>query len=267
MFDWDDNILSLSTKILVDKFENGGWVHKEVSSADFRNIRPELVKYEKGEDSIWRYRNNDPDQAYSGFRDFGPRGASVFLEDTIDAINSKSFAPVWDDFINCLISGNIFMIITARGHEPQTIKKSVEWIIFNYLTNEQRIQMIKNLSGFVKLFGYETFDGMITNKYIYDYLELCDFLGVQSTHFQKKFNGTGSTISPERGKEIAIDTFVRKVNEYGKLINSSISVGFSDDDIGTVNHIHSYIKEKLSIDIPIEYKIFYTKDGVEEIEF
>ena len=176
------------------------------------------------------------------------------------------YLPVWDNFLKCLVDGNIFMIITARGHEPKSIRKSVEWIIFNYLTESQREEMVDNLKYYNEIFNIsETIKSY--NTIIGEYLDLCDFIGVQSSYFLKKFDMEGSTGSPEQGKEIAIGCFVKKVNEYGKLINSSVSVGFSDDDLGTVNHIHSFIKEKLSLDIPtVKYKLYYTKDGIEEVE-
>lgn len=267
MFDWDDNILILSTKILIDRLIDNVWVKEKVSSSEFRTIRNDLNDYANGEKSDVRYRNSDPDQAFSGFRDFGSDGDKVFLNDTIDAINNDSFGPVWEQFIKCLINGNIFMIITARGHEPNSIKKAVEWIIFNYLTEQQRIEMKSNLLEYNILFGLDTLNDMLTNKYIYDYLDLCEFIGVQSQYFTERFNRVGSSSSPEEGKEIAIGSFVEKINEYGKLINSNVSVGFSDDDIGTVNHIHSFIKDKLSLDIPnINYKLYYTGDGIQELD-
>jgi len=266
MFDWDDNILTLLTKILIDRLVGGNWNKDEVSSAVFRDIRNDLNKYANGEESDLRYRNNDPDQAFSGFRDFGPHGDSIFLNDTIEAIELGNFGPVWKKFIKCLVNGNIFMIITARGHEPNTIKKAVEWIIFNYMSDNKRNAMCENLRLYNEKFGIDDFN-LSDNELIKHYLSNCEFIGVQSQYFQDRFYHVGASGSPEQGKEIAIGSFVKKINEYGKLIDSKVSVGFSDDDLGTVNHIHSFIKERLSLDIPtVNYNLYYTGDGVIELE-
>ena len=44
-----------------------------------------------------------------------------------------------------LINGSLFAIITARGHEKNTIRKTIEWIIDNVLVDSEKITMYNNL--------------------------------------------------------------------------------------------------------------------------
>jgi len=69
-FDWDDNILHMSTTILMDKKEGDKWIPVEVSTSEFATLRNDIDNY--------RLRNNDPIIGFSGFRDTGPRGSNDF---------------------------------------------------------------------------------------------------------------------------------------------------------------------------------------------
>lgn len=264
MFDWDDNILVMPTMIHVEKLVNGEWIPTDVSTAKFSEIRKEISDYIEGRESIWRLRNNSYVDTYCEFRDYGPRGEIAFIEDTVKSIKTNSFGPVWDKFIECLTNGKIFMIITARGHEPQTIRSAVEWIIYRYLNSNQKEQMEINLRKFNKLFDVKdfkwTFKDLVNN-----YLEMCDFIGIYSKYFQNKFNLQGETMAPEKYKAIAVRYFTDKVNKFGKEINRRIKVGFSDDDIHTAQHVYKYMRDELWYDYPIDYYVYHTKDGIKKL--
>ena len=158
------------------------------------------------------------------------------------------------------------MIITARGHEPTSIKNTVKWIIDNYLNNIQKNKMLLNLERFNKLFNIDI-NNLSDNDIINNYLNICDFIGISSQYFIKNFNNNSNSVKPEDGKALAIKYFVNKINEYGKILNVNISVGFSDDDLKTINHIYSYIQNKLSFEYPIKYKVYHTQNGIKEITF
>jgi hypothetical protein len=55
-------------------------------------------------------------------------------------------------FINVLENGYLFALITARGHGPEAIRKGIEWIIDNYLTDEQKKKNVFKLSKVLLLF-------------------------------------------------------------------------------------------------------------------
>lgn len=264
MFDWDDNILIMPSVIHVDHLVNGVWTPEDLSTSEFSEIRPEIYKHIKGEETEWKLRNDSYRDTYSEFRDYGKRGQTAFVDDMIKAIRTNSFGPVWDKFIECMVDGHVFMIITARGHEPETIRLAVQWIIWNYMNPNQRKEMEQNLRDFNTLFGYDD-----TNLKMIDlvdhYLDLCDFVGISSSYFAKKYNTEGQASNPEKFKSMAIKSFIEKIDEFGKRVNRRVSVGFSDDDSLTVKHVHKYMKDELSLDFPMEYHVYHTKDGITKL--
>jgi len=268
LFDWDDNILYMSTVIHLDHLINGKWVQEDVSTEKFAKVRHFINDYYNGIDSEWRYFQDNPNMTYSDFRDWGPKGDKIFLQDTKESIRENKFGPVWYDFLGCLVKGSLFAIITARGHEPETIKETVKWIINNVLTNDQFELMIHNLKKFNKLFD-DDIDNLTDEELLDDYLNLCDFIGISSSWFETTFNigGLGKSASPENFKLIAARYFINKINKYGKILNYNINVGFSDDDFKTSSVMSDFFKNKLSLDFPlINYHTYHTfKDGKHEI--
>jgi hypothetical protein len=231
-FDFDDNILHMPTKILMDKKLNGEWIPVEVSTTKFAEVRS-LEDY--------RIRNNDPNQAFSEFRDTGKRGDKAFIIDVTESINNKNYGPVWNDFIECVTNGSLFSIITARGHESPTIRKGVEWILNNCLSDDQKQDMYSNLLKFKYLFkdgdNIDEFDRILKDKKLTDnrlvkkYLDNCDFVGISAPSL-----GYDAS-NPEKAKEIALLKFKNKVNNFAGSIGWKAKIGFSDDDIKNVKHV------------------------------
>jgi hypothetical protein len=242
-YDIDDNLLKMPTVIHMEKNDgNNNWTPIDVSTLEFSVVR------------------NDPnyrtaDGAFSEFRDKGPRGEDAFLIDMKKAILEKSFAPSWSSFINCLVNGNIFCFITARGHGSNTFRKGVKWIIDNYLTKEQKETMLDNLHKYKILFGDESDIDLLE-----DYLDACDYYGVSSDEFLKI--APGGADNPEKGKEIAFQFFTDKVHNFSQKINIKASIGMSDDDIKNVEHIEKFMRNELSLKYPIRFVMYDTsKEG------
>lgn len=261
MFDWDDNILVMPTMIHLEHCVNGEWVKMDVTTSEFTNVRKHLFEYyENGnKKSGWRFNNDKRDDAFYEFRDWGPRGDEAFIEDALKAIKYKNTGPVWDKFISCLVNGSAFLIITARGHEPETIKRTVKWIIYKILTQEQRNEMVKNLKEWMVLFD-KPHGGWDDDDFIYNYLELCSFIGIYSSWFKREFGTDGKVASPEKYKAIAIKYFVERIYKFGKMLDRDVKVGFSDDDFATVASIHKYFEDELSLDFPIDYNAYHSKE-------
>ena len=249
--DWDDNILHMPTKILMDKKVGEEWTPIEVSTSKFAEIRNDQENY--------RIRNNNPTEAFSEFRDTGLRGDSAFIEDVKTAIKKGAFAPSWEAFIKCLSEGAIFAIITARGHEPESIRKGVEYVIDEVLTKMPSLnpgfsmadEMFQHLRKFQLAFRINTHNESqlkakpSQNPLVKKYLDSCSFFGVSSTSFAKEF-GEASASNPEVAKEIGLNFFIERCNEFGKRIGAkTVSIGFSDDDPKNVDHVEKFFKEKL----------------------
>lgn len=260
LFDWDDNILHMDTKIIMEKLVNGQWVETPVSTTDFAIFRknPEYRVPLKEDGSP------DYDKAYSNFRDV--TSDNIFLNDVIDAINNKSHAPSYNAFKKCLVNGKLFAIVTARGHEPLTIRRAIEYFIDSQLSREEKNIMKKNLLYYYDIFKDNTRDN---NKLIDNYLSLCEYIGVTSQYFINSVSPemipNGETFTPsntELSKKIAVASFSKRCIKYGdklKDMNVSIKVGFSDDDKHNIDSIAELFVNNLKGDYPnVEFSIFDT---------
>jgi hypothetical protein len=240
-FDWDDNILDMPTKILMDQKVGDNWLPIEVSTAEFAQVRTDVENY--------RIRNNSAVEAFSEFRDTGSRGNAAFIEDVEHCISDGHFGPAFEKFLKCLSEGGIFAIITARGHKPESIRKGVEYIIDNILTTRpgsvsgmsMADEMFQNLKKFKYWFegqGSEQYKVGSTpsqNPLVREYLNHCDYFGVSSDSFAEKFSG-GSVQAPEESKKQALMYSINRCLEFAKqlesIMNRSVRVtyGMSDDD-------------------------------------
>jgi hypothetical protein len=252
-FDWDDNILNMPTKIHMEHLVDGEWIPTKVSTAEFAEVR--------NDKDSWRINY---DVAFIEFRDQGERGDLAFLEDAKTAISQGKFGPAWDDFIECLSAGSLFAIITARGHESDAMRKGIEWIIDNVLTEDQIYSMYNNLMKYAYHFGEdrgESNDRLLKgqpskNKLISEYLDSCDFVGVSSP------SRGGSPDNPEKAKEEALLSFQTKVNDYAQKIEKKAKIGFSDDDLKNVKHIEDLYANLHKEQFPniIQFSVKGTKD-------
>jgi len=249
IFDWDENILFMSSVIHLDRFVHGEWVSIDIPTSQFNYY----ISSEKT-----RMRNGNYHETFIEQSDTGPRGDKAFLLDTIKAIKNKDFGPSWEDFIYSLIDGRIFLIITARGHEPNSIRKAIEWIIYNYLSDDQLDEMKENLMRFHKLFGDSPSD------IIEHYLDKCDYVGIMSDYFRYTFDVPDMKMSQlvGHGKSLAIKRFIDRIREYSKKVGLPAKVGFSDDRSKTVRDVGEFLSGEKSWDVmnnmPIDYYIFDT---------
>jgi hypothetical protein len=238
-FDWDDNILKMPTRIHLE-YKIGGlhWVPVSVSTQQFRSIRHKL-----GDE--FRYINNNILDSFKDFRDY-----ESFIKDVKYALDRRSFGPSFNDFKEALINGDDFSIITARSNSPQSLSDGIKVLIDNNFTYGEKEEMKKNLKG----------------SSIDDYLRIQDYHPVSSEEFLKSFGLEISESKPEKGKEIAFESFVdRIVNQIDDVIDEpdfeGISVGYSDDDLSNLEVIENLIREKLSIKYPkIQFNIYDTSD-------
>ena len=117
------------------------------------------------------------------------------------------------------------------------MKKGVEWIIDNVLSEEQLYEMYNNLLKFAYLFRHnKEYDRILegqpsVNPLVQLYLENCEFVGVSAP------SRGGSPSDPEQAKEDALLLFMDRVDKFAASIGYKAKVGFSDDDLGNVSHI------------------------------
>ena len=236
-FDWDDNIVHMPTKIIV-KTEEGDEVG--MSTDDFAEYRHNLGKSPfqyKGE-TIVGY-GNEP------FKNFQTHGDKDFL---IDAMRAKE-GPAFNDFREAINNGSIFSIITARGHNPNTLKQAVYNYIINDYNGISKEELLKNLKKYRSFVGE---DEMNDDELIKTYLDLCKFHPVS-------YNDEEGAANPEEAKVRAMDKFVEYIRELSSNLNkrafikndvnnnfvpSNPTIGFSDDDIRNVEVMKKHFKDK-----------------------
>jgi hypothetical protein len=249
----------MPTRIEMDKLSESKWNPISVTPSEFAKYRS---------DSSYRIRDNDPLKAFIEFKDFGPRGASAFVEDCIYAIKNKNQGPSWEQFIKCLTEASLFSIITARGHEYDTIKNGVKYVIDNCLTSEQKDLMYANCLVYSSLFetnkNYTRNNGKFTdNELIKVYLDCCKYYGVgapYSESFAKEFK-LKKDVPIEECKKIVLGRFIDICNEYGSNASLGVSIGFSDDDKKNVEAIKKYFEEKSNEHINLKFNVFDTSSS------
>jgi len=262
IFDWDDNILHMPTRIHLERRTEGGeWVPHAVSTAAFSVIRTDTENF--------RPPNGDWENAFVEFRDVDDDDENVFLRDTRTAVDrvmsgDGEHAPSFWRFHQALIEGRLIAIVTARGHNPAIIREAVEYFIERVLADRERATMLENLRGYMQSFAPGENTERDEDVLAY-YLDHNKYHGVMSPDFKSHVKGAhgGAAQNPEEGKQFAIRDFVEHVINIANLrgLHKPISVGFSDDDVANAKAVEEYIRVELSREFPaVKFVIYYTSD-------
>jgi hypothetical protein len=185
-FDWDDNIMMMPTKIIL-KDENDNEVG--MSTEDFAEYRSEIgVKPFNYKGSTIVGYADEP------FRNFRTGGDKQFK---IDAMKGKP-GPAWSDFVEAINNGSIFSIITARGHNPETIKDAIYNLIVSDHMGINKDLLIKNLRKFRDFTNMEDKSDM---ELIKDYMDM-------NKYYPVSFGTDAGAANPEELKVQAMKEFI-----------------------------------------------------------
>lgn len=248
-FDWDDNIVIMPTQIVVltDKEEEVG-----MSTEDFAEHRSDIGKkpFEYKGKTIIGYAPNP-------YRNFTVQGDKNFIVDSMLA----KLGPSWDDFREAVNGGSIFSIITARGHNPETLKQGVYNYIVNGFGGINKDELVRNLKKYRDFANEET---ATDEEMIQQYLDLLKFHPVTF--------GEGSASNPEEGKIKALRQFIDYVKNMSTRLNQGKAffkndvknnfvpqIGFSDDDPRNIESIKSFLEKEYGEEKPV--KTYLTKGG------
>ena len=249
-FDWDDNILEMPTKIIFDKVETDSSTNEqkvigqeEMSTEEFAVKRSEL------EQLGLKYR---PDS----FINFREEGDGKFLEDAMDPQTKKG--PVWNMFVDCINSASIFAIITARGHNPNTLKNAVLQMINNEYSPSggQKIDknlFLENLNKFSQLMKKP-----IEGDPVMYYLNFCEFHPVSWEDKSLPARPDKTAASPEKAKVEALTGFINKAQSLakglrnrrslrGSLRGKPLQIIFTDDDKKNIDTVKKELGVKKSL--------------------
>ena len=209
-FDWDDNIMFMPTKIILIS-ENDEEV--PMSTEDFAEHRHQIgvEPFDYKGTTIVGYASNP-------FRFFGEQGDKRFVVDAMTA----PVGPAWNDFVECINGGSIFAIITARGHNPNTLKDGIYNLISNNHNGINKNTLLENLKKYHTMssdLNEDIDEKSFKAEYngsdsIYDYLNRCLMAPVSFR--------TGSATNPEEGKKIALRQFISHCREMAKELVESI---------------------------------------------
>jgi hypothetical protein len=254
-FDWDDNLLFMPTSIILlsDKDDE-----VPMSTEDFAEHRQQIGK------EPFNYKGTAiVDFAPNPFRNFRSEGDKRFVLDSMLA----QPGPSWNDFVECINGGSIFAIITARGHNPKTLKEAVyNLIMSNHLginskTLSGNLKRYRNLGGDVNV--EDKTISTLTKNELNEYLNLCRFEPVTF--------GDGDASNPEEGKIKAMRNFIvyckEMAQEIGEkaffkndIVNNEIEpiIGFSDDDERNIEKMKGFLEKEYEKN-PV--KTYLTKGG------
>lgn len=266
VFDWDDNVLCMPTHIHMERLDSkGNWVPHTCSTAAFSVIRKDTVHY--------RFPQNSRDLAFAEFQDKRtPFGGGTFMEDLERALDDiaegrRQPPPSFNVFRKTLIEGRLFAIVTARGHEAETLRRGVERFIERVLTPVEREVMLINLRGYSYCFdNIQTFPSQ--QAVIARYLQLNRYHAITSPAFGERLaEKAPEAQTTEARKRFAIHDFIEHLvtilDRTGmNALRLPISIGFSDDDSHNVRAVRDYIEEVLVRRFPsVKFCVYDTSDG------
>jgi hypothetical protein len=265
VFDWDDNVLCMPTRIHMERLtKEGSWVPHLCSTAAFSVIRKDTEHY--------RFPQNQRELAFVEFQDERtPLGGGNFMKDldlALDDILSgrKSPPPSFATFKKTLIEGRLFAIVTARGHREETLRAGVQRFIERVLTPVEREVMLINLRGYDYCFdNVRTFPSQ--SKVLQHYLSLCHYHAITSPDFKARVADEAVGQASEVLKHFAIQDFIDHLisilDKTGMAaLRLPMSIGFSDDDRHNVTAVQRYIETVLVRRFPtIKFCIYDTSDG------
>jgi hypothetical protein len=236
-FDWDDNVVHMPTKIIL-KNEDGDEIG--MSTDDFAEYRHQIG------DEPFNYKG-ETIVGYSDepFKNFQTPGDKDFL---IDAMRAK-LGPAFDDFREAINNGSIFSIITARGHNPNTLKEAVYNYIISGFNGIDKDELVKNLRKYRDINDDED---MSDDELIKTYLNM-------NRYHPVSYNDPEGAANPEEAKVRAMEKFVEYIKEMSYDLDKKVylkkevsnnfiptkpTIGFSDDDIRNVEVMKKHFKDK-----------------------
>ena len=278
IFDWDDNILHMPTKIRLEHLDEktGRWEDVEVSTSTFALVRADEAHYRAPTDGGWA-------AAFANFEDRPGESDddrnNRFILDTLEALErvdrGERPGPSFQALKKTLREGRLFAIVTARGHSPKTIERAVRIFIKYALSDEEREEMMSSIRGYRQWIDGVGDDEFGTDAEELDYyLGMCRYSAVTYSGFKERMANdpiykeklavATTAARPELAKEFAIRDFVEHVfhmlRRSGRL-NRSVSIGFSDDDVGNVKTVSSFIRDELSKRFEgIKFVVYDTSD-------
>ncbi len=230
-FDWDDNLLNMSTQIYLDYL----WEEKWISTSKFAEVRHLIGQGE--------YDLLDDNKS---FRDFTVEWDDKFRTGYLVA----TLWPSWPDFQVCINNARIFSIITARWHSIEAMRETVKEMILKQFAWINVDQFCVNMRNFQRI--EQTWNDKIIvlddeNELVDQYMWLNMFYPVSNKNEMEKLWIIWDSVSPELAKQMALKHFVEHIRQHVWRIiawlyeKPEIHLWASDDDPLNVDWIMKFI--------------------------
>lgn len=235
VFDWDDNIIHMPTTIKMEVLLEGVWELIDISTQEYSKIRG---------NSNYRY----PIGVANPYLNF--RSDSKFIEDLTLAISNKSFGPSFSKFKECLMYGNDFSIITARGQDPNTIMMGIVMLIGSTFYPDELTTMITNVGNIANYLRNQIICPVSSDKMSFP-----------------QISESGLEDSIEVRKILALDSYIdTKMNDISEVeFDGKFSIGISDDDAKNINTIKDFIEKAMKSKYPNIHFVIYDTSNPENI--
>jgi len=239
VFDWDDNIIHMPTTIKMERKVEGKWVVEDISTHKYAKIRENKdYRYPKGvADPFLNFSNN-------------PK----FIIDLKSALDNDGFGPSFAKFKECMMYGNDFAIITARGHSRDTILAGIIMIIGQTFYSSELNLMLENVGNITEYLARQVISPVTSDEM--DFQELKD---------------TGAEDEDEENiqlrKVIALDKYIDiklKSTDFIEF-DGKFSIGFSDDDKQNVKSIEDFINKALKPKYPELHFVVYDTSNPDNV--
>lgn len=235
VFDWDDNIIHMSSTLLMEKLIDDKWELVELVSSEYAKNRnnPEYRHPLSIADPYFNFHND-----------------GRFIEHLNNAILNRGFGPSFPKFKECLIHGNDFAIITARGQSPEAIMAGILMLIGNTFLPSELTQMLDNVGNIINYLHKQTI--------------------IPVSHEGMEFPmiaESGLVDSIEIRKILALDNYIdTKINKTNEIeLDGKFSVGISDDDEKNIKTIKDFIEKALKPKYPNIHFVVYDTSNPENI--
>ncbi|HMT01331.1 MAG TPA: hypothetical protein PKD96_01140 [Candidatus Absconditabacterales bacterium] len=226
VFDIDKNLWHTNTPVMMEeKQSDGSWQEIAMSQEDYLSL--------KDFRSI-RHIENNIEKSMINFKDNGPFGTEKFANDIYEAVSNQSNGPSFEKFVEAVRHGNPIAIITARGHQEETLRNAFASVIAEVLecNNTKFHEQMAQILG--KDISFQTA--------LAQYIDLSRFYAISNNHFMAQYPDSSSSFR----KTQAMEEYLHYVLDELKFLYQAdkISVGFSDDDEKNITRMISFFEEK-----------------------
>jgi hypothetical protein len=220
----------------------------------------------------YSFPNNCPETAFQHlsdyFNDARHRWPDWFIEDVIEAVNNKAFAPSFQKFVDeVLVQWRLFAVVTARWHSPDNVCRWFKMINTVFLNNKQKEEQIHNIKYNYNLNHLSDKDAL--NSYFEDiayYIPTSNKERCKNRWIDQNIDSRQKKVLGMKRYLQQMSIFIEKITQQSlhEIVwnDKKISVWFSDDlPENIVSMIHAFIQWRDENTFPrYQFRAYYTGD-------